>query len=220
MRKHKTWLKLRDIIITSLVAAFYVFLVLSLFYVPVKCGLNYIGDMNVQENQIYGENLVLGKWSRSCIDGDSEGCYEFVHSLNSKSSMFEEGKMKDVVSLIEIDEYYSYLVIELKDWVSGETILTYPQKKHNWYEFYRSYDFYDSVGYILDENGKDSIGYELIVFRDKIVLTDESCDSRGIEEISQNIKGGCHFLDNYENNDDVWHFMSIELDDMSLLLEL
>lgn len=220
MRTRKTWLKLRDLIITSIVGAFYVFLVLSLFYVPVKCGLNYIGDMNVQENKIYGENLVLGKWSRSCIDADSEGCYEFVHSLNSKSSMFEEGKIKDIVSLIEMNEYHSYLAIELKDWVSGETILPYPQKKHNWYEFYKSYDFYDSVGYILDENGNDSIGYELTVFRDKIVITDESCDSKGIEELSQKIKGGCHFLDNYKNNIDHWYLISIELDNMSLLLEM
>lgn len=220
MSTRKTWHKLRDLIITSIAGAFYVFLVLGLFYVPVKCGLDFIDNMNVEEKEIYGENLVLGKWHTVCIDRDSEDCYEYVHRLNSKSSIFEEGKMSDIVSQIEMDEYESYISITLKDWFSGETILPYPQKKHNWYEFYKRYDSYDSVGFILDENGTDSIGYELTVFRNRIVITEESCDSRGIEETSQNIKGGCHFLDSYNNNIDHWHFMSIELDNMSLLLEM
>ena len=49
--------------------------------------------------------------------------------------------------------------------------------------------------------------------QNKIIITKASCDSRGYEENSIKIKGGCFFLEFYEKNRNEIHSLEIVLKD-------
>lgn len=89
--------------------------------------------------------------------------------------------------------------------------MAFPQEKHKWYEFYKSYDSYESVGFLLNDEDKELTGYEITIFKNKIIINEDSCDSRGYEEL-KNILGGCFFLEDYEETRDQWHYLSIEFE--------
>ena len=117
----------------------------------------------------------------------------------------------DIVSVIEFDEYYMQMSIKMRDWNTGDIIQAFPQEKHKWYEFYKSYDSYESVGFLLNDEDKELTGYEITIFKNEIIINEESCDSRGYEEL-KNILGGCFFLEDYEETRDLWHYLSIEFE--------
>ena len=192
-------------------------------YFPVKCSLKIIDRFQNPPSKIYAENQTLNKWSTFCINGESEDdCGLEGYRLKTKSKI---GPMKKpplpVLSVIEVDEYYEKLSITLRDWETGEIIQPYPQKEHKWYQFYKKYNSFETIGILFDEDGNDIICYEVTLMRDKIIISKASCDSRGIEENSNKVKGGCFFLEDYEKNRNEWHSLDIVLmDDRKVLIDL
>ena len=183
-----------------------------LLYLPVKCSMGVIDRIQNPPSDIYAENQEFNEWDTYCIEGDSEDCYVYGSRLKTKSFMYVNDEKIDIIAVIEVDEYNMQMSITLREWNSGDLIQPFPQEKHKWYEFYKSYDSYESVGFLLNDEEEDEIGYELTVFRNKIMIDEDSCDSRGYEEQS-NIQGGCFFLEQYEETMEEWHYLSIEFED-------
>jgi hypothetical protein len=186
-----------------------------LLYVFTKYIIDLFDQIQTPQSEIYAEKQTFDKWKSFCIYGESEdGCEVEGFRLKTKSKI---GPMKqapsNVISVIEVDEYYQELSITLRDWKTGEIIQPYPQQKHKWYEFYKKYDSFETIGTLFDENGDDIISYEVTLLRNKIIITKESCDSRGYEENSNEVKGGCFFLEDYEKNRKKWYSLDIVLKD-------
>lgn len=134
--------------------------------------------------------------------------------------MYVDDDEIDIVSVIEVDEYNTQMSITMRDWNTGDVIQPFPQIKHKWYEFYKSYDFYESVGFLLNDKEEDEMGYELTVYRNGIIIDDKSCNSKGYEEQS-NIQGGCFFLEHYNETLDEWHSLYVEFkNDFSVVINL
>ncbi len=198
-----------------------------LLYIPVKCSMDIVDRIQNPPSEIYAENQTLYKWKSFCIDGESEdGCDLEGFRLKTKSKL---GPMKkapsNVISVIEVDEYYQELSITLRDWKTGEIIQPYPQKDYKWYQFYKKYDSFETIGTLFnyEDGGVDIISYELTLLRNKIIITKESCDSRGYEEKSNKVKGGCFFLEAYEKNRNEWHSLALEVvlkDNRKVLINL
>jgi hypothetical protein len=197
-----------------------IFGICCLLYLPIKCGKEIIHRAKNPSSEIYAENLKLDKWVTFCIDEESEGICELEgYRLKTKSKIGPLLKPPiNVLSVIEVDQDYEELTITLRDWKSGEIIEPYPQKDHNWYQFYKKYDSFKTIGTLIDENGDDIISYEVTLMRDKIVVNKESCDSRGYEENNNKVKGGCFFLEDYEKTSTEWHTLEIELRDGRIVL--
>ena len=118
-------------------------------------------------SKIYGENQLLGKWNSFCIEWiDEDYCSTYGSRLKSKSTLYSNDAESDILTIIEIDEYETYLTITLKDWITGEIIDPYPQEKNKWYQFFKNYDSYDSVGYLFGDDSEEPIGYELTIFKE------------------------------------------------------
>jgi hypothetical protein len=166
-------------------------------------------------SDIYAENQTLNKWKTFCIDGESEdGCELEGYRLKTKSKIGTLKKVPfPVLSIIEVDENYEELTITLRDWITGEIIQPYPQKPFKWYQFYKNYNSYETIGTLFDQDGNDIISYEMTLMQDKIVISKTSCDSRGYEENSNNIKGACFFLEDYKKNRKKWYSLDIVLKD-------
>lgn len=166
-------------------------------------------------SEIYAENQTLDKWKSFCIDGESEdGCELEGYRLKTKSKLGSINQVPiPVISVIEVDQYYEGLSITLRDWKTGEIIQPYPQQEHKWYQFFKKYNSFDTIGTLFDENGNDIVSYEVTLLRDKIIITKESCDSRGYEENSNKVKGGCFFLEDYEKSRSKWYSLDIVLKD-------
>lgn len=191
-----------------------------LLYLPVKCSMGVIDRIQNPPSDIYAENQEFNEWDTYCIEGDSEDCYVYGSRLKTKSFMYVNDEKIDIIAVIEVDEYNMQMSITLREWNSGDLIQPFPQEKHKWYEFYKSYDSYESVGFLLNDEEEDEIGYELTVFRNKIMIDEDSCDSRGYEEQS-NIQGGCFFLEQYEETIEEWHYLSIVFEDnFSVIINL
>ena len=128
----------------------------------------------------------------------------------------------NIISVIEVDENYEELSITLRDWKTGEIIEPYPQEKHKWYQFSnKEYKTFETTATLFDEDGIDIISYEVTLKRDEIIISKASCDSRGYEENSNSIKGGCFFLEDYEKNRKNWHSLDIVLkDNRKVLIKL
>jgi hypothetical protein len=194
----------------------YFILGIGLFlYIPIKCSMAIIHEIQNPPSKIYAENQTFDKWRSFCIDGESEnGCKINGYRLKTKSKL---GPMKkvpvDVISVIEVDENYEELSITLKDWKTGEIIQPYPQENEKWYEFNKKYDSFETTGTLFDEDGNDIISYEVTLMRNKIIITKASCDSRGYEENSNKIKGGCFFLEGYKKNRNELYSIEIVLKD-------
>jgi hypothetical protein len=186
-----------------------------LLYIPVKCSIDLVDRIQNPPSEIYAENQTLDKWKSFCIDGESEdGCELEGYRLKTKSKLGPINQVPiPVISVIEVDEYYEELSITLRDWKTGEIIQPYPQQEHKWYEFYKKYDSFETIGTLFDENGDDIISYEVTLLRNKIIITKESCDSRGYEENGNKVKGGCFLLEDYEKNRNVWYSLDIILKD-------
>ncbi len=186
-----------------------------LLYIPIRCGMGIIDEIQNPPSEIYAENQTFDKWRSFCIDGESEnGCKINGYRLKTKSKL---GPMKkvpvDVISVIEVDENYEELSITLKDWKTGEIIQPYPQENEKWYEFNKKYDSFETTGTLFDEDGNDIISYEVTLMRNKIIITKASCDSRGYEENSNKIMGGCFFLEDYKKNRNELYSIEIVLKD-------
>ena len=162
----------------------YVFL-----FIPVK----YVYDLIYNPpSEVYGENLKLDEWKTICLHGDPEnGCSDEGYELITKSQIYFDKKRKDVVTKIEVDEYYEDLFITIKDWESGEIIQPYPQSNHKWYQFFKDYEEIDTVAGLLDIYWADSISYDITLFKDYILISDEN------------------FLNEYEKNDSTWYTMRV-----------
>ena len=194
----------------------YFILGIGLFlYIPIKCSMAIIHEIQNPPSKIYAENQTFDKWRSFCIDGESEnGCKVNGYRLKTKSKLGPMNKVPvDVISVIEVDENYEELSITLKDWKTGEVIQPYPQEKEKWYQFNKKYDSFETTGTLFDEDGNDIISYEVTLMRNKIIITKASCDSRGYEENSNKIKGGCFFLEDYEKNRNELYSLDIILKD-------
>lgn len=195
-----------------------------LLYGFIELGSWIVNKIQNPPSEIYAENQTLNEWDTFCIDGESEdGCDLSGYRLKTKSKI---GKMKEVpmniISVIEVDENYEELSITLRDWKTGEIIEPYPQEKHKWYQFSnKEYKTFETTATLFDEDGIDIISYEVTLKRDEIIISKASCDSRGYEENSNSIKGGCFFLEDYEKNRKNWHSLDIVLkDNRKVLIKL
>ena len=206
------WDKIKEIGIKVFAYGVMISGLIILLYLPVKCSMGVIDRIQNPPSDIYAENQEFNEWDTYCIEGDSEDCYVYGSRLKTKSFMYVNDEKIDIIAVIEVDEYNMQMSITLREWNSGDLIQPFPQEKHKWYEFYKSYDSYESVGFLLNDEEEDEIGYELTVFRNKIMIDEDSCDSRGYEEQS-NIQGGCFFLEQYEETIEEWHYLSIEFED-------
>ncbi len=189
--------------------------IVILLYIPVKCSLSLFDRIQNPPCKIYAKNQTFDKWKSICIDGEREdGCELEGYRLITKSKLGPLNQAPiPVISVIEVDENYEQLSITLRDWKTGEIIQPYPQQEHKWYEFYKKYNSFETIGTLFDENGDDILSYEVTLLRNKIIITKESCDSRGEEEKSNKIKGGCFFLEDYEKNRNEWHSLDIVIKD-------
>jgi hypothetical protein len=214
------WDKIKEIGIKVFVYGVMISGLIILLYLPVKCSMGVIDRIQNPPSDIYAENQEFNEWDTYCIEGDSEDCYVYGSRLKTKSFMYVNDEKIDIIAVIELDEYNMQMSITLREWNSGDLIQPFPQEKHKWYEFYKSYDSYESVGFLLNDEEEDEIGYELTVFRNKIMIDEDSCDSRGYEEQS-NIQGGCFFLEQYEETIEEWHYLSIVFEDnFSVIINL
>jgi len=206
------WDKIKEIGIKVFVYGVMISTLIVLLYLPVKCSMGVIDRIQNPPSDIYAENQEFNEWDTYCIEADSEDCYVYGSRLKTKSFMYVNDEKIDIIAVIEVDEYNMQMSITLREWNTGDLIQPFPQEKHKWYEFYKSYDSYESVGFLLNDEEEDEMGYELTVFRNKIMIDEDSCDSRGYEEQS-NIQGGCFFLEQYEETMEEWHYLSIEFED-------
>ena len=214
------WDKIKEIGIKVFAYGVMISGLIILLYLPVKCSMGVIDRIQNPPSDIYAENQEFNEWDTYCIEGDSEDCYVYGSRLKTKSFMYVNDEKIDIIAVIEVDEYNMQMSITLREWNSGDLIQPFPQEKHKWYEFYKSYDSYESVGFLLNDEEEDEIGYELTVFRNKIMIDEDSCDSRGYEEQS-NIQGGCFFLEQYEETIEEWHYLSIVFEDnFSVIINL
>lgn len=214
------WDKIKEIGIKVFVYGVMISGLIILLYLPVKCSMGVIDRIQNPPSDIYAENQEFNEWDTYCIEGDSEDCYVYGSRLKTKSFMYVNDEKIDIIAVIKVDEYNMQMSITLREWNSGDLIQPFPQEKHKWYEFYKSYDSYESVGFLLNDEEEDEIGYELTVFRNKIMIDEDSCDSRGYEEQS-NIQGGCFFLEQYEETIEEWHYLSIVFEDnFSVIINL
>ena len=214
------WDKIKGIGLIILGYSTIIFTVIIAVLIPVKCSMAVLDRIQNPPSEIYAENQVLDKWKSYCIEDDGEDCYAYGRRLKTKSFMYVNDDKIDIIAVIELDDYNVQMSITLRDWNTGDLIQPFPQKKHKWYEFYKSYESYESVGFLLNEEEENPMGYELTVFRNEIIIDEDSCDSRGYEEQS-NIQGGCFFLEQYEETIDEWHYLSIEFEDnFSVILSL
>ena len=214
------WDKIKEIGVKVFAYGIMISGLIILLYLPVKCSMGVIDRIQNPPSDIYAENQEFNEWDTYCIEGDSEDCNVYGSRLKTKSFMYVNDEKIDIIAVIEVDEYNMQMSITLREWNSGDLIQPFPQEKHKWYEFYKSYDSYESVGFLLNDEEEDEIGYELTVFRNKIMIDEDSCDSRGYEEQS-NIQGGCFFLEQYEETIEEWHYLSIVFEDnFSVIINL
>jgi|TARA_B110000090_G_scaffold101240_1_gene113816 hypothetical protein len=203
------WDKIKEKSLIAFYGLSIVFAIIAMLYLPVKCTIGVVDRIQNPPSEIYAENQVFDKWKSYCIERDNEDCDVYGSRLKTKSLMFFNDDEVDIVAVIEVDEYNMQLSIKIRNWNTGDIIQPFPQEKHKWYEFYKSYDSYESTGVLLNEESEDALGYEITIFRNEIIINEDSCDSRGYEELS-NIQGGCFFLEEYEKNRDEWHYLSIK----------
>jgi hypothetical protein len=194
---------------------YFIIALATILYLPIKCGMDIFDRIQNPPSKVYGENQTFDKWRSVCLDGESEEeCDLMGYRLVTKSKLGPLNEVPiSVISVIEVDEYYEQLSITLRDWNSGKIIQPYPQEKRKWYCFNKKYDSFNTTGILIDEDGNDIIGYEVTLNRDKIIISKASCDSRGYEEKSNKIKGGCFFLEEYEKNRNTWHTLEVTLKD-------
>ena len=209
------WKKFKEKGLIYLYLSYYIIGIGFLLYIPIKCSMEIVDRIQNPRSKIYAENQNLDKWNSFCIEGESEDvCEVRGYRLKTKSKLFPMNKVSvDVISVIEVDENYEELSITLKDWKTGEIIQPYPQEKVKWYQFNKKYDSFETTGTLFDEVGNDILSYEVTLMRKKIILTKESCDSRGYEEYSNKIKGGCFFLEDYKKSKNELHSLEIVLKD-------
>ena len=171
-------------------------------------------------SEIYGERQILDEWRTKCLDED---CYHVINKLKTRASLISNigspnEDYEDVLALIEADEDFAEgLTIELRDWETGEELSTYPQEEHKWYQLFKKYDSYESVVRLIDYESLDTVGYEAQFSKDCILITQESCDSRGFET-QENIYGGCFLLSMFASNLEYEHTLSLELKDGRVVL--
>lgn len=212
------WDRIKEIGLTIWLYSTIIFVLIISVLIPVKCSLAVLDRIQNPPSEIYAENQELDNWKRYCKESDSEDCYEYASRLKTKSFMYVNDDEIDIIAVIELDDYNMQMSITLRDWNTGDIIQPFPQEKYKWYEFYKSYESYESFGFLLKEGEENPMGYELTVFRNEIIIDEDSCDSRGYEEQS-NIQGGCFFLEQYDETE--WHYLSIEFEDnFSVIISL
>ena len=212
------WDKIKEIGLIILGYSYLIFVIVICVLIPVKCSIAIIDRIQNPPSEIYAENQELDKWKRYCKESDSEDCFEYANRIKTKSFMYVNDDKIDIIAVIELDDYNMQMSITLRDWNTGDIIQPFPQEKYKWYEFYKSYESYESVGFLLDEEEENPMGYELTVFRNKIIINEDSCDSRGYEE-ANNIQGGCFFFEQYDETE--WHYLSIKFEDnFSVIISL
>lgn len=209
------WNKIKEKGTLTLYGLYVILGICLLLYIPIKCSMEIIDRVQNPPSEIYAENQTLDKWKSLCLKGESEnGCEVFGHRLKTKSKL---GPMKavpiSVISVIEVDENFDELSITLKDWQTGEIIQPYPQENEKWYEFNKQYDSFETKGILIDEDGNDIISYEVTLMQNKIIINKASCNSKGLEEDNNKIKGGCYFLEEYEKNKNESYTLEIMLKD-------
>jgi hypothetical protein len=183
-----------------------------LIYIPAVIICEVYDGIQNPPSEIYGERQRLDYWSKKCVDED---CYDYTYTLKIKSILYsnldqDNETESDVVAFLVVDDMYMELSIELKDWNTGETISPYPQPRHSWYEIFKNYETFETIISTVDYDGNYLIDYEALLTNEHVVITEESCDSRGLE-LQENIKGGCFLLDRLENGEEELESLYVEL---------
>ena len=196
------------------------FLLLILFVI-VECSSSIVDRIQNPPSKIYAENQTLDKWKTFCIEGNSEDCDVYGRRLKTKSYLLSTENEVDIISVIEVDEFNMQLSIKLRDWNTGELIRPFPQEKHKWYQFFKNYESFETIGTLIDEDGNNIISYEVSLLRNEIIFSEKSCNSKGLEDTSADIKGGCFFIEEYDKNSGDWFTLFVELkDDKNVIINL
>ena len=196
------------------------FLLLILFVI-VECSSSFVDRIQNPPSKIYAENQTLDKWKTFCIEGNSEDCDVYGRRLKTKSYLLSTENEVDIISVIEVDEFNMQLSIKLRDWNTGELIRPFPQEKHKWYQFFKNYESFETIGTLIDEDGNNIISYEVSLLRNEIIFSEKSCNSKGLEDTSADIKGGCFFIEEYDKNSGDWFTLFVELkDDKNVIINL
>ena len=150
-------------------------------------------------SKIYGEKQELDTWHSQCSEWyDEDNCESYLEYIRTKSYIITDNDTIPVVARIEISEAFDYLEIKLEDWKNGDDVYPYPQEK-SWYRFFDSYESYET--YLdfktLKDSSENHSYYEVLVCRESILVTTESCDNRGPEKEIEGVKGGCFLLAEY-----------------------
>lgn len=192
-----------------------------ILFVIVECSSSFVDRIQNPPSKIYAENQTLDKWKTFCIKGNSEDCDVYGRRLKTKSYLLSTENEVDIISVIEVDEFNMQLSIKLRDWNTGELIRPFPQEKHKWYQFFKNYESFETIGTLIDEDGNNIISYEVSLLRNEIIFSEKSCNSKGLEDTSADIKGGCFFIEEYDKNSGDWFTLFVELkDDKNVIINL
>jgi hypothetical protein len=192
------WDKIKENSLIVFVYSIYLFGLIVLIYIPVKCTMGIVDRIQNPPSEIYAENQTLDKWKTFCIEGNSEDCEVYGRRLKTKSYLLSKENEVDIISVIEVDEFNMQLSIKLRDWNTGELIQPFPQEKHKWYQFFKNYESFETIGTLIDDDGNNIISYEVSLLRNEIIFSEKSCNSKGLEDTSADIKGGCFFIEEYD----------------------
>jgi hypothetical protein len=191
--------------------------VFGTLFVYIPASIIYAAYDRIQNppSEIYGERQTLDEWKKKCLNED---CDEVFYRLKTKASVMSNigqpnEKVTDILAILEADEgFIESLTIELRDWETGAELSTFPQPDHRWYQLFKKYDTYESFLLLIDDEDSDTVGYEAQFNKDYILVTEESCDSRGLET-EEDILGGYFLLDKFSNNEEYYHTLRLELKD-------
>ena len=192
-----------------------------ILFVIVECSSSFVDRIQNPPSKIYAENQTLDKWKTFCIEGNIEDCDVYGRRLKTKSYLLSTENEVDIISVIEVDEFNMQLSIKLRDWNTGELIRPFPQEKHKWYQFFKNYESFETIGTLIDEDGNNIISYEVSLLRNEIIFSEKSCNSKGLEDTSADIKGGCFFIKEYDKNSGDWFTLFVELkSDKNVIINL
>ena len=177
-----------------------IFIVLSFACIP----LNYFCDLDkfffdkypLREN--FYKNLTFYDWHTFCQVKDNDGkCLSWGFAKKTQSLMFFEEEEIEVISILHGDDYYNELFLDLKYLNNGNLIEPFPQKEHKWYQLFKKYKSYETVGELIDEDGNVIIEYPVSVSRNRIIISCENWNYGSFEERNDIAQGGCSFLEDY-----------------------
>ena len=87
------WQKIKDALFDSIIwltgIIFFVFIIGSMLFFPVKCGFELIDRIKNPPSEIYAENQVFDEWESYCIAWYNDDCDLWSWRLKTKSFLYE-----------------------------------------------------------------------------------------------------------------------------------